>query len=57
MPKRQGGVPNPIADQRKRDAEKAMAERQAESDTVNENMERLRAQRREREAAGADKQK
>jgi hypothetical protein len=56
MTKRVGRVPNPIADQKKRDAEKAMAERQAESDKVNKNMERLRAQRREREAGAADKQ-
>jgi hypothetical protein len=57
MPKRVDRVPNPIPDQRKRDAEKAMAERQAESDKVNKNMERLRAQRLQREAAEANKQK
>jgi hypothetical protein len=43
MTKRAGRV-NPITDQKKRDAEKAMAERQAESDKVNKNMARLREQ-------------
>ena len=43
------------ADQRKRDGEKAMAERRSEAEAVNKNMARLRALRLEREAANKEK--
>ena len=41
----------PSPDDRKRDGEKAMAERRADEAAVNKNMARLRALRLEREAA------
>ena len=46
---------NPVQDHKRRDAEKALAERQAETDAVNKNMRRLKALRLEREAAAAKK--
>ena len=46
---------NPVQDHKRRDAEKALAERQAETDALNKNMRRLKALRLEREAAAAKK--
>ena len=50
--KRNGGTGKPTPEDKKRDGEKAMAERRAREAAVNKNMARLRALRLEREAGG-----
>lgn len=53
--KRNGGTGKPTPEDKKREGEKAMAERRAEADAVNKNMAKLRSLRLEREASEKEK--
>jgi hypothetical protein len=54
--RRNSGTGLPTPEDKKRDGEKAMAERRAQEAAVNKNMARLRALRLEREAGGEGSQ-